>query len=93
MTSALASDQVAMWWVSLGLGLVVVIVVIVLLSLLTSLVRDIDRNVAQVWQRATGVARNTTTTWMIGSTVALSGQLREETAEHVSLLEHARRSR
>jgi len=85
MTSGLAQNQINIWWITLGLGLVVVIVVILLLSLLTGIVRDIDRNVAQTWQTATGVARNTTTTWMLGQTAELSDALGDEVAAHAAL--------
>ncbi|MEX2291493.1 MAG: hypothetical protein WD794_14365 [Mycobacteriales bacterium] len=84
---ALADNQIAMWWTTLGLGLVVVLVVILLLSLLTGIVRDIDRNVADVWQVATKVARNTTTTWQLTSTGTLTDALREEVHTHATLFQ------
>lgn len=84
---ALEDNQIAMWWTTLGLGLVVVLVVIILLSLLTGIVRDIDRNVAEVWQTATKVARNTTTTWQLTNTAVLSEELRDEVARHATLFQ------
>lgn len=85
MNSALAENQVTIWWVTLGLGAVVVVVVILLLSLLVSIVRDIDRNVTGVWATATMVARNTTTSWLLGNTADLSDALRGETKTHAEL--------
>lgn len=85
MNLALADNVITIWWVTLGLGLVVAVVVVILLTLLTGLVTDIDRNVAEVWQTATRVARNTTTTWLLGETATLSGSLRAETDAHADL--------
>ncbi len=65
---ALAEDHITMWWVTLGLGAVVIIAVIVLLSLLVALVDDIDVNVREVWDTATRLAANTATTWMFQQT-------------------------
>jgi len=85
VNSALAENQVTIWWVTIGLGAVVVVVVILLLSLLVSIVRDIDRNVTGVWSTATMVARNTTTSWLLGNTADLSDVLRGETKTHAEL--------
>ncbi|MGH9179795.1 MAG: hypothetical protein ACRD0N_14735 [Acidimicrobiales bacterium] len=86
MTAALSSDQVTFWWITLGLGLVVNVVVAVLLMLLTSLVRDVDRAVAEVWDEAAGVATQTATTWMLATTASLATDLRDETRKHAELL-------
>ena len=93
MTVALADNEITIWWVTLGLGLTVAIVVVILLSLLTGLVRDIDRNVDDVWQTATRVARNTTTVWILGQTAGLSAVLRDEVAQHAALFESVKRRR
>ncbi len=86
MILALASEHVTFWWITLGLGAVVVTVVIVLLSLLTALVDDIDRNVAQTWETATRVAANTATTWMLNQAVGTTTDLRNEVNLHAELL-------
>lgn len=86
MILGLASEHVTMWWITLGLGAVVITVVIVLLSLLVSLVDDIDRNAAHLWSTATTVARNTATTWMLKDTAVAAGVLRDEVALHAQLL-------
>lgn len=86
MILALAREHITMWWVTLGMGAVVAAVVVALLSLLVSLVDDIDRNVKQAWETATRVARNTATTWMLGQTTHLTGDLRMETDRHAQLL-------
>lgn len=79
---ALAPEHVAFWWITLGLGLVVIIAVIVLLSLLVSFVKDIDRNVREVWDTATRVAANTATTWMLQQAAARTEELAEEVQRH-----------
>jgi hypothetical protein len=91
MILALESEHVTFWWVTLGMGVVVAAVVVLLLSLLVSLVKNIDTNVQEAWDTATRVARNTATTWMLGQTAALTGELREETGRHAALLGRGRR--
>ncbi|CAN5625416.1 hypothetical protein BH20ACT2_BH20ACT2_20840 [soil metagenome] len=86
MAFALQSEHVTMWWITLGLGFVVVVVVIVLLSLLVSLVNDIDRNVSKAWSTATNVARNTATTWMLQRTATSADVLHHEVERHARLL-------
>lgn len=86
MLVALTPSHASMWWITLGLGAVVVVVVIVLLSLLVALVSDIEDNVANVWSTATKVARNTATTWMLGQTGVRTGELLAEVNRHAELL-------
>lgn len=87
MNLALAENQITIWWVTIGLAFVVLLVVIILLTLLTGIVKDIDKNVTLVWAVATRVARNTTTSWLLGNTAGLSGSLRSEVQAHAELLE------
>jgi len=83
---AIQDEHVTIWWVTLGLGLVVIIAVIVLLSLLVALVKDIDTNVRQVWDVATRVAANTATTWMLQQTATRVEDLGREVDNHVRAL-------
>lgn len=83
---ALAEEHITMWWVTLGLGAVVIIAVIVLLSLLVALVDDIDVNVREVWDTATRVAANTATTWMLQQTTVRTAELDAEVQRHAQLL-------
>ena len=83
---ALAEEHITMWWVTLGLGAVVIIAVIVLLSLLIALVDDIDINVREVWDTATRVAANTATTWMLQQTTVRTAELDAEVQRHAQLL-------
>ena len=84
-----ASDHVQFWWITLGLGAVVISAVILLLFLLHTFVSDIDRNVREAWETATRVAQNTSTTWMLNQTGMLTGELRDELHKHVQLLSYA----
>lgn len=80
------AEHVTFWWITLGMGAVVAAVVIVLLSMLCSLIDDIDRNVIKAWNTATRVARNTATTWSLQQTAAAAGVLRDEVGLHEQLL-------
>lgn len=84
-----ASDHVQFWWITLGLGAVVIGAVILLLFLLHTFVSDIDRNVQEAWDTATRVAQNTSTTWMLNQAGMLTSELREEVRRHVQLMQYA----
>jgi hypothetical protein len=86
MILAEQAEHVTFWWVTLGMGAVVAVVVVILLSLLVGLVDEIDRNVKETWETATRLARNTATTWMLGQTSMLTGDLRNEAGRHAALL-------
>ncbi|MDP9071636.1 MAG: hypothetical protein M3N68_10245 [Actinomycetota bacterium] len=83
---ALQSEHVTFWWITLGMGAVVVIAVIVLLSLLVSFVNDIDVNVREAWETATRLAANTATTWMLQQTGVRTEDLLAEVERHNELL-------
>lgn len=84
---ALASGEITMWWIAIGIAAVVLIVVIALLQLLLRFVGDIDTNVSDLWETAERVAANTATTWMLGATAQGLEELRNEAQEHDRLLE------
>ena len=86
MILALQREHITFWWITLGMGAVVAAVVVLLLSLLVTLVRNIDHNVKITWDTATRVARNTATTWMLNQTADLAGELQAETRRHATLL-------
>ncbi len=85
-TLALASEHVTFWWITLGLGAVVISAVILLLFLLELYVRDLDEGVQRVWDMAARVATQTATTWMLPKTVELVGELGTEVQRHVDFL-------
>ncbi len=82
-----SDQQMAFWTIALGMGLVVEAAVIVLLSMLISLVSDIERNVDDVWATAILVARNTATTLMLGQTAVATADLANEVGLHAQLLQ------
>jgi hypothetical protein len=86
MILGLAHENISMWWISLGMGAVVVLVVVVLLSLLLTFVSDIDREVESVLGTAGGVANNTSKIPALGQTAELTGVLRDELRRHADTL-------
>ena len=51
----MASDHVTFWWITLGLGAVVISASILLLTLLLLFVKDVDRGVEEAWDMAARV--------------------------------------
>jgi hypothetical protein len=84
--AALAPEVERLWWITLGVGLVVALVVVALLQLLLGAVLRIERNVVELWQTATTVARNTATTWLLGETAATLEEIGAEALRHDVLL-------
>ncbi len=82
----LAKEHITMWWVSIGIGFVVVLVVIVLLSLLVAFVNDIDSHAKSILDTAGGIARNTHSIPALGQTAELAGVLRDELGRHADTL-------
>jgi hypothetical protein len=82
----LAHEHITMWWVTIGIGLVVVLVVVVLLSLLLTFVNDIDSDVKSILDTAGGIARNTHNIPALGQTAELGGVLRDELGRHAAVL-------
>ncbi|MDQ2826411.1 MAG: hypothetical protein M3Y04_05565 [Actinomycetota bacterium] len=85
-TLALASNHITFWWITLGLGAVVISAVILLLFLLEVYVRDLDVSVQRAWDMAARVATQTATTWMLPKTVELVGELGAEVQRHADFL-------
>lgn len=84
--AALPSDVQTIWWITLGIGLVVAVVVVVLLQVLLGAVKQVERNVASLWETATTVARNTATTWMLADTADALEAIKAEAGKHDDLL-------
>jgi hypothetical protein len=75
------------WWaVTLGLGLVVAVVVLVLLQLFLNQLRRIERGADQIWLTGKAVARNTATSWQLGTTSARLEALEAEAQRHAALV-------
>lgn len=60
--------DITLWWVALGIGLVVVLVVILLLSFLVRLVKAIDTGVIDVRDTLQAITGNTANTTLIPQT-------------------------
>lgn len=84
--AALPSDVQTIWWITLGIGLVVALVVVFLLHTLLREVRRIDSNVKTLWSTATMVARNTATTWQLNDTAEGLEAIKGEALRHDELL-------
>ncbi len=86
----LDSDEKVLWYIALGMGLVVVIVVIALLTLLSRLVKEIDVGVASLWTVTKRLAQNTTGLYQLAGTGSIVRALREEMLRHDLLLSEQR---
>jgi hypothetical protein len=84
--AALPNEVETIWWVTLGVGLVVALVVVVLLHLLLNAVKEVERNVISLWETATTVARNTATSWLLGQTGDGLEQIKNEALKHDEFL-------
>ncbi len=76
----------AYWFVALLLGLVVAVVAVVLLQLFLNRLRRIERGAAAIWESGKLVARNTATTWMLGTTSDKLDALTAEALRHDAFL-------
>ena len=87
MVAADIPDSLAAgWWLALAVGLVVAVVVMILLHALYRQVKGIERNFQLAWEMGKQVARNTASTWMLGQTARLAGELKKEALEHDAFL-------
>lgn len=86
-------DERAIWMMILGIGLVVCLVVIILLTMLVTLVKDIDDRVAYLWTVTKRTAINTTGMYQFAGTGSILRALREELLRHEKLLSQATNTR
>ena len=54
-----AGAALTVWWVSLGIGVVVILVVALLLTLIVRTARQIDEEVSNIWTVGQRIANNT----------------------------------
>lgn len=76
----------ALWWVALGLGLVVAVVAVVLLQTFLHYVRRVERGAEAIWEAGKQVARNTSTTWLLPQTSERLDELTAEALRHDEFL-------
>lgn len=79
----------ALWWLTLGLGLVVALIAVVLLQIFYRLVRRIEAGSEAIWETGKKVARNTATTWMLHQTTVRLDSLTDEALRHDAFLDEA----
>lgn len=77
----------ALWWLTLGLGLVVSIVAVILLHTFYLQVRRVERVSGEIWEAGKQVARNTATTWMLHQTTVRLDGLTDEALKHDAFLD------
>ncbi|HEV8055137.1 MAG TPA: hypothetical protein VGP51_01485 [Nocardioidaceae bacterium] len=80
---AITTNQM-LWWITLGVGLVVALVVAALLEALRRTVVQVRETVAILWTMGTRVAQNTSTTYVLETTKALGHELIVELERHRS---------
>lgn len=76
-----------MWWITLGLGLVVALIAVVLLQLFYNQVKRIESGSEAIWDAGKQVARNTATTWMLHQTTVRLDALTAEALKHNEFLD------
>jgi hypothetical protein len=81
------AQELTMWRITLGMGVVVIAVVILLLSFLVRLVKDIDAGVADVLAAAGAVAGNTSHLDALMVTNEAVAELKQEALRHAALVE------
>ena len=79
----------AVWWMTLGIGLVVALVAVGLLHTFYRQVRRIESGSDAIWEAGKQVARNTATTWMLHQTTVRLDGLTEEALRHDAFLDAA----
>ena len=83
---ALTSTQESLWWVTLGIGLIVLVAVAAFLTLLVTLVRTIDKRVDLIRSTLDEAEANTSDTALIAETgEGLDAVLSEGLEHHLFL--------
>jgi hypothetical protein len=78
----LTSTQESLWWVTLGLGLIVLLAVAAFLTLLVALVRTIEMRVDQIRATLDQAEANTADTALIAATADRVDAVLSEGLEH-----------
>ncbi len=74
---AITQNQ-TLWWITLGVGLVVALVVTALLEALRQTVVKVRDSVEVLWTMGTRLAQNTSTTYVLDNTKQRGGELLAE---------------
>ncbi|MGH3766898.1 MAG: hypothetical protein ACRDS0_12810 [Pseudonocardiaceae bacterium] len=81
-----APEEVTFWWVAIAMGVGVLIVVILLLSSLVSMVKSIQRSVAEVRDTLRAIPQNTANAALIPITADRLDSVLAEGLEHHAFL-------
>lgn len=87
MTVVAGIDNHTLWWISLGVGLVVVLVVIALMSLLLTSIRDIQRGTGVLLDTATQVSASTSKIPVLATTASVLEEIKAEALIHYDYLQ------
>ena len=68
---------VGLWWLTLGIAVVVILVVAVLLIAIVVAANRIDKHVEAIWGAGKDIATNTVQIWQLQKTNATAGQILE----------------
>jgi hypothetical protein len=74
------------WWIALGIGLVVIVVVALLMALLRSFVADIERGAEALVHSASAIGEQTAAISLLGDTLAGVQEIKEEAVVHLQFL-------
>ncbi|MFN8523748.1 MAG: hypothetical protein U0821_11680 [Chloroflexota bacterium] len=66
---------VQLWWMTLGIAVVVLAVVALLLVLIERAVNRIDEHAAAIWGVGKNIANNTVQIWQLQKTNAVAGEI------------------
>jgi hypothetical protein len=69
------TDVVGLWWLTLGLAVVVILVVAVLLVAIVAAANRVDRHAAAIWGAGKDIATNTVQIWQLQKTNAVASQI------------------
>ena len=86
MTVIAAADTHTLWWITLGMGLVVVLVVVVLMVLLLSFVQDIARAGELLLGTADQLSDDTSEIGRLRTTAGVLEDIKAEMLVHSELL-------
>jgi hypothetical protein len=76
----MSDETERMWWLSLGLGGVVVGVVAGLLFGIAATAERINKHASEIWQAGKGIAGNTAAIWLLKQTNTTANQILAGTA-------------
>lgn len=79
LTAPLATSDVevfTLWWISVAVVFVVVVVATGLLTNILVTVRNIDKNVNEIWTVGKRIANNTVQLWLLGRVNGVVGSIR-----------------